>query len=87
MPGKIPTISEAGITIDSHRSWIGYAALQHVLKCEAPLRELCAVSAGHVRGSVRLDKVASTISATVPIVTLPGTSFLLSNMRLSIFLS
>ncbi|RNA64831.1 cell filamentation protein Fic [Prosthecochloris sp. ZM_2] len=56
MPGKIPTISEAAVTIDSHRSWIGYAALQHVLKCEAPLREPCAVSSGHVRGSVRLDK-------------------------------
>lgn len=56
MPGKIPTISEAAVTIDPHRSWIGYAALQHVLKCEAPLREPCAVSSGHVRGSVRLDK-------------------------------
>ncbi|UZJ39791.1 Fic family protein [Prosthecochloris sp. SCSIO W1102] len=57
MPGKIPTIPEAGITIDSHRSWVGYAALQHVLKCEAPLKgPPCAVSAGHVRGSVRFDK-------------------------------
>ncbi len=56
MSGKIPTIAEADITIDSHRSWIGYAALQHVLECEAPLREPCAVSSGHVRGSVRLDK-------------------------------
>ncbi len=56
MPGMIPTIAEAVITIDSHRSWIGYAALQHVLRCESPLREPCAVSAGHVRGSIRLDR-------------------------------
>uniref|UniRef100_B3EPF7 Filamentation induced by cAMP protein Fic n=1 Tax=Chlorobium phaeobacteroides (strain BS1) TaxID=331678 RepID=B3EPF7_CHLPB len=56
MPDKIPTIAEACITIDSHRSWIGYAALQHALGCEAPLRERCAVSSGHVHGSVRLDK-------------------------------
>lgn len=56
MPDKIPTIAEAGITIDSNRSWIGYAALQHVLQCESPLREPCAVSVGHVRGSVRLDR-------------------------------
>ena len=55
MPGNIPVIAEAGIVIDSRRFWIGYAALQQVLGCKAPLREPCAVSFGHVRGSVRFE--------------------------------
>ena len=55
MPGTIPTISDTEITVDANRKWIGYAALQHSLGTELPLRELCAVATGHVRGSVRME--------------------------------
>jgi len=55
MPGTIPTISDIEITVDASRRWVGYAALQHSLGTELPLKELCAVATGHVRGSVRLE--------------------------------
>ncbi len=55
MPGTIPTISDTEITVDASRRWVGYAALQHSLGTELPLREICAVATGHVRGSVRLE--------------------------------
>jgi len=37
---KLPTISEAGITIDARRSWVGYTALQQVLSWEKQVTEL-----------------------------------------------
>ncbi len=55
MPGTIPTISDTEITVDASRRWVGYAALQHSLGTELPLREICAVATGHVRGSVRME--------------------------------
>lgn len=55
MSEAIPKIPDSLIAIDSKRRWVGYAALQQLLRCEAPLRKSCAVSLGHVRGSVRLE--------------------------------
>jgi len=55
MPGTIPAISDTEITVDARRHWVGYAALQRSLGTELPLRELCAVATGHVRGSVRME--------------------------------
>ncbi len=55
MPGTIPNISDTEITVDASRRWVGYAALQHSLGTELPLREICAVATGHVRGSVRME--------------------------------
>ena len=55
MPETIPKIPDSPIAFDSNRRWVGYAALQRTLGCEAQLRESCAVSAGHVRGSVRVE--------------------------------
>ncbi len=55
MPDTLPAIDDRDITIDANRRWVGYAALQHSLGTELPLREFCAVSTGHVRGSVRLE--------------------------------
>ena len=55
MQSTIPTISDIEITVDASRRWVGYAALQHSLGTELPLREICAVATGHVRGSVRME--------------------------------
>lgn len=50
-----PLPLESLVAADGERHWVGYAALQASLQCEAPLRQPCAVSTGHIRGSVRME--------------------------------
>jgi len=82
MQSTIPTISDTEITVDASRRWVGYAALQHSLGTELPLRGICAVASEHVRGSVRMENGIRVYDKRYqPEGNVAGHIFLLSSMK------